>query len=613
MRRLICSGLLLLASCADASAHPGGSIFSRLHGRLVAAHRGGYFGDPNTIEQFLKTMASGSADILEMDLRLTSDGVPVVFHDNALSQHSTCTGAVETTPIAALAHCTLADGLHIPRFDDVLKKIDGRVVLDAELKTDAVVAPAVKLILANNAEGWVYLQTQNSRSRYKNVRALSPTIPVIVKADDDKAISWVESLHDPYIVAVDIERDQLTPALVKRLHAEKKLVSEDAWRYQLSEERFSASCDRAFRLGADIAVTNDPVDCSWQKSTPLNAALGPFWWLDRPHVRHFWSSHSAAFFDVISVCIVALAMLSIFLFLQMRMLSTLSLKTFPGPGVGLKRFRFIARSLIFWRVNRQWLKFLAEPRMNQVVAANPAIYSKLARRFVSATFTQKERLLVIRQHYQFISGLSEQVRLCILDEVGFPILQLEHCGCLHLFRLIVARESSREGEMTLRWSIDSRRVADLTFVFCRSGESEPCLLIGGIQGGRPDEAPDQFRELTKAMHGLRPMPALIHVLRALAAALEIRVLVAVGDRNHVLGRKRALGRLHISYDRIWLESGAMAQADGNFFLPLATPVKDLAEVPSQKRAMYRRRYELMAAMNAGVLASVTQNMAVVGA
>ncbi len=610
MRRLACVALLLLATSADAAANPLGSIFSRLHGRLVAAHRGGFFGNPNTMEQFLKTMASGSADILEMDIRLTSDGVPVVFHDDALSPHTSCAGAVETTTITALERCTLANGLRIPRFEDVLRNIHGRIVLDAEMKTDSVVAPAIKLIISQNAENWVYLQTQNSRPRYELARALSATIAVIVKADDSHAIDWIESLHDPYIVAVDIERDQLTPALVKRLHADKKLVSEDVWRYQFSEERFTSSCDRAFRLGADIAVTNDPADCSEQKGTPLNAGLGALWWLDRPHVRHFWSEHSAVALDAMGICMLTLALLSIFLILQMKMLRTFSLNAFPGSGSGLKRFRFIARSLIFWRVSRQWLTFLAEPKMEQVVAANPAIYAKLARKFACSTFDQKQRLLVIRQHYQFLASVSEHVRRRILDEDGLEVLQFEQAGCNHSFRLIIARESSREGEMTLRWTVDSRRVADVTFVFCLSSHYEPCLLIGGIQGCRPDAAPDQFRDLTKAMHGLRPMPAVIHVLRALAAALDVRLLVAVGDKNHVLGRKRALGRLQISYDRIWLESGGVAQPDGNFLLPLATPVKDLSEIPSQKRAMYRRRYELMAAMSAGVLASVRQNMLV---
>lgn len=48
------------------------------------AHRGGCIEAPeNTIEAFRKSLENGS-EMLEMDLHITKDGVPVVFHDDSL-------------------------------------------------------------------------------------------------------------------------------------------------------------------------------------------------------------------------------------------------------------------------------------------------------------------------------------------------------------------------------------------------------------------------------------------------------------------------------------------------------------------------------------------------
>lgn len=54
--------------------------------KLVVAHRGNRVGAPeNTVESFRQAVAIG-ADALEFDVRMTRDGVPVVFHDPALDR-----------------------------------------------------------------------------------------------------------------------------------------------------------------------------------------------------------------------------------------------------------------------------------------------------------------------------------------------------------------------------------------------------------------------------------------------------------------------------------------------------------------------------------------------
>ena len=69
---------------------------------LVFAHRGGcVLGPENTLATFDAGLASG-ADGLELDVRLSSDGVLVVFHDSTLNRTTAESGAVAERTAAQL-------------------------------------------------------------------------------------------------------------------------------------------------------------------------------------------------------------------------------------------------------------------------------------------------------------------------------------------------------------------------------------------------------------------------------------------------------------------------------------------------------------------------------
>jgi uncharacterized protein VirK/YbjX/glycerophosphoryl diester phosphodiesterase len=605
---MVAAWLVVAASAIvpPARAASGPDIFHRLEGRRVAAHRGGYFGKPNTLAQFRSALDEGAADILEMDLRRTADGVVVVFHDDNL-KHARCKGAVETTRFAALERCRLDSGERIPRFQDVLALVHGRMVLDPEMKTDAVAGPAARLVVAAEARDWVYFQTQDSPSRYRLARAVDPRIAIIAKADTPDSLRWIAALHDPYVVAVDMERDQLSPGLVQRVHALHQLVSVDSWRFQFTEERFGASCDRVFRTGTDIAVTNNPRSCRRQVQTRNLASLGPLWWLDRQHVRHLVAEAGGFRRDVAVLGAMALASALLVAYLRARALGGAAAVAFPrGRLRHFKRARFVARALASWRSHAAWMQLLATPELRPLVERNPAAFTKVQRSFACTAFTPADRLRALQQHYAALPRLPGRVRRDLHRAEGFELCNIEHGGITHVFRLMTLPEYSREGEVTLRWFAESRIVCSLTFLACAPRVRPMSILVGGIQGASGEGSLELFRELTKAMHGLRPTCAMVHVMRAVTRAFGMQSLLAVGDDRHALTRKRALHRVHASYDAIWRENGGAAGADGLFSLPLETPRRQPGDIPVHKRAAYRRRYALLDDLDARVAAALRE-------
>lgn len=115
----------------------------------VYAHRGGSaLGPENTIAAFDLGLAAG-ADGLELDVRLSADGIPVVVHDATLDRTTDATGPVSARTAEELARvdagCRFAGdvgafpfrgrGIGVPTLIDVLRRYP-QVPTIVELKVD---------------------------------------------------------------------------------------------------------------------------------------------------------------------------------------------------------------------------------------------------------------------------------------------------------------------------------------------------------------------------------------------------------------------------------------------------------------------------------------------
>mgnify|MGYP001766041146 CR=1 FL=1 len=51
--------------------------------------------------------------------------------------------------------------------------------------------------------------------------------------------------------------------------------------------------------------------------------------------------------------------------------------------------------------------------------------------------------------------------------------------------------------------------------------------------------------------------------------------------------------MHFDYDAFWRDYGGQPDGQGFYELPVAAPRREATEIPSHKRAQYRRRYQFM--------------------
>lgn len=109
------------------------------HRPLVVAHRGDAAHHPeNTLPAFLAAADAG-ADMVELDVRLSADGVPVVRHDADVSSTTDGTGLVRGLSLAELKRLDASGGrgprAEIPTLQEVVRAMGERGVgLDLEIK-----------------------------------------------------------------------------------------------------------------------------------------------------------------------------------------------------------------------------------------------------------------------------------------------------------------------------------------------------------------------------------------------------------------------------------------------------------------------------------------------
>jgi len=220
--------------------------------------------------------------------------------------------------------------------------------------------------------------------------------------------------------------------------------------------------------------------------------------------------------------------------------------------------------------------------------------------YISRSWSSQDRLGVLASHYEVVARSCPQLLLYGRnDSLVLSDLSRFSPGC----SLVLDRPVwfMREGELVLNLFQADLRVASIAFTLS-SADGELCIFIGAVQGIHKgiesDKSLSIYRDLTKDFEGLRPRSFLIDVIKYLATHMGVDRIYAVGDgyrhhRHPYFGAEKAQ-ELAADYDVIWLEHGATPSVREDFFeIPMTPSRKPLDTIASKKRAMYRRRYELL--------------------
>ena len=142
---------------------------------LLIAHRGASAEAPeNTLAAFRRALALG-VDGIELDVQVSSDGVPVVFHDATLARLTGNRGRLGQCTAGELRALRVG-GEPIPTLAEVLALTQDRAVVQVEIKRGVPVAPVLQAIRQTRASPRVVLASFES-SQLAAARLLDPSLP----------------------------------------------------------------------------------------------------------------------------------------------------------------------------------------------------------------------------------------------------------------------------------------------------------------------------------------------------------------------------------------------------------------------------------------------------
>ena len=266
--------------------------------------------------------------------------------------------------------------------------------------------------------------------------------------------------------------------------------------------------------------------------------------------------------------------------------------------------REVRRYVVF--VARCWLHYGSMKKIDAFYQQNdlrrelaeiyPFVYEQPQRAFFYNKSTFRERAALIQEHFSFLeTALKPDILLEIYREKNQVLWENEHEG--EPLRLVLYYEAGqrKEGLLSVTLRLGEQALYQMIFWIQKNPKGEWSAYIGAMQGPNMDNAKDVIKKITKQCHAYRTKNLILHAMQEVAKALGLKHLYAVtNDGYYAMNHVRRDRKLKTNFSDFWAESGGTPCEDKRFYeLPLTEYRKSMEEVPTRKRANYRRRYMLM--------------------
>jgi glycerophosphoryl diester phosphodiesterase len=236
---------------------------------LVVAHRGASSAQPeNTLAAFEAAVDAG-ADVVELDVRLTKDGVPVILHDPDVSPTTDGAGLVHTLTLAEVKRLDASGGRsgrhEVPTLGEALEAITGKAAVDLEIKNipgepafdspdERVLAATLEALERDGFSGSVLVSSFNWITIERS-KELAPEIPTgfltVAAIDPWAAFVYARQKGHEFVLPQSAALLDAGAGFVEAAHGEGIRVG--TWTVDTEED-----LERLFGWEVDAVATNDP-------------------------------------------------------------------------------------------------------------------------------------------------------------------------------------------------------------------------------------------------------------------------------------------------------------------------------------------------------------------
>jgi glycerophosphoryl diester phosphodiesterase len=209
---------------------------------LVASHRATHNRYPeNSLNAIQESIRIG-VDIVEIDVKVSKDGVPFLMHDRTLDRTTTGKGDPEEFTWEELQQFFIVDkgkqtSFKIPSLEDALKLADGKILVDLDLKTDRI-EKVIRVINRTYTKEIVFFFDSDYKV-LSRVQAADKDFMIMPRAYSMAQADSAIALFDPPVVHIDFSF--YTPECVQLIQSSSARV----WINALGE------CDSDIRNGKE--------------------------------------------------------------------------------------------------------------------------------------------------------------------------------------------------------------------------------------------------------------------------------------------------------------------------------------------------------------------------
>ena len=241
---------------------------------------------------------------------------------------------------------------------------------------------------------------------------------------------------------------------------------------------------------------------------------------------------------------------------------------------------------------RKWYEISDNPLLTRALKQSPLMHGAIYWPYINCRWPLRRRLAAIDQHFRMLKGPAEIIAHATFTEVELVRLDEEYDG----LRLVLDKAAwfLREGEIVLNLFINDQRIYSVAFSLGLDAD-QPILVVGALQGSNSERALDVYRDMTHALHGMRPRDFLMAALKLLCVEFEIERIWAISSATHQFNSAYFghTQKVLVCYDEKWQEHRGRDLGNGFFEMSAKVKRKEVCEIPTRKHATYRRRYKML--------------------
>ncbi len=273
---------------------------------------------------------------------------------------------------------------------------------------------------------------------------------------------------------------------------------------------------------------------------------------------------------------------------------------------------FLGRYLLHYSAMEKLVAFFQQDKLRkEIICKNAFPIEQSTRAFFYAGSTLKERVSLIMNHFSMEQNvLNDEWFVRLNTDDHYKIWQSAQEDINWYTTLHMAPGQRKEGLLAVNMYMNSIPLYQVMFWLNNNKNGEPAMWIGAMQGPNVTDAKEIIKDITKRSHRYRTKNLILYMTMAVARSFDCKHIYAVSNEGYyAMNHVRRDRKLKTDFGAFWKETGGRKTADPRFYeIPMIEPRKRIEEVPTRKRAVYRKRFAFQDDVDAQIAFNIERIM-----